>query len=1008
MILTFFYMVATWVQAWRLSSLRTRLAAILQNSNSPTPTIVFYINSIGCVNQESSVAKSASSHSNGSTDSLSSELCNNRSLAKLGDLLWYQGDKQLCSVYPQQKVNVSDWLKFPLGKTVFPLCMHNYSKDAALGECRMHVLVEAKLDHYNPTASIKATKLEDYGTVVAWTSNTYIALILEMDLDYLTKLSTALMHGQQFINNGLYLTRVQSVVVDGKPCVYNSDKLESFHKNKLIGKAQWNAQVKKLRIFSSTARIVSQQGIPIEVEETPGVYISPGNETPTLHAPTILEITIPSDTIAIQSTSDAPFPSTPPPTPASASAVINGTVSRLSQELSGSLEFSPTSSLDAPTVLSVSPSPSKSHDLALVDSVESNLTKSVVVIDSIPPECLDVVLSDCLTKTPSPKSLPLTSTANYSPSKKAVTGSGNYAKPPNILLYADSTIAIDNVKRVLEAILNRNKYTIYTLSSDEACSDVWMDQARLVVVCGNVGVDVASQLVEYMVRGGRLLALCSDTLHTLLPTFKTAEVREHELVRFSYGKWKHVRMMHHIFCYQASPAKSRFSQDHEDVKVSAPMTPASANVRDKAGKTHTFHVRVLGSEETWHTPSLLLANLPATGGKAVFSQIHLEVDPSQYEFEESKFSALKQSNSARLEIFSDLLSSHLGMDVCSEPRVLPAYSPGFFLGRHELKLEMLEKLKDRMLPNDIIKTGKLEIQFCGRSTQGISASASVLPVMIHQCPDNFSTVEYFENLSSEELGRLVIYADVMTSSMDVVANCQLHHGLAVIPCQQVSGQGRSKNVWLSPKGCGMFTLQLHIALNSVLGGRLSLIQHLVAAAIVSAIKSIPGYEDIDLRLKWPNDIYAGSTAKIGGLIVTSLIESETAICNIGVGVNLSNSEPTCCINDLITRHNDQYSTNLPKLTAERYFALVFSELERILNVVQTGNMNHFYEIYYEYWMHTDSEVVVVSPEGTSQEVKILGIDDYGFLQVCDKGGEIFTVHPDGNSFDILKGLIAPK
>ena len=72
--------------------------------------------------------------------------------------------------------------------------------------------------------------------------------------------------------------------------------------------------------------------------------------------------------------------------------------------------------------------------------------------------------------------------------------------------------------------------------------------------------------MEYILHGGKLLALCSDVIHILLPSFKTAEVRENELVHFSYGKWKHVRMMHHIFCYQASPVRTRFSQDHEDVK----------------------------------------------------------------------------------------------------------------------------------------------------------------------------------------------------------------------------------------------------------------------------------------------------------------------------------------------------------------------------------------------------------------------------------------------------------
>jgi len=38
----------------------------------------------------------------------------------------------------------------------------------------------------------------------------------------------------------------------------------------------------------------------------------------------------------------------------------------------------------------------------------------------------------------------------------------------------------------------------------------------------------------------------------------------------------------------------------------------------------------------------------------------------------------------------------------------------------------------------------------------------------------------------------------------------------------------------------------------------------------------------------------------------------------------------------------------------------------------------------------------------------VGIDDFGFLLVLDKKGETHTVHPDGNSFDLLKGLILPK
>lgn len=42
------------------------------------------------------------------------------------------------------------------------------------------------------------------------------------------------------------------------------------------------------------------------------------------------------------------------------------------------------------------------------------------------------------------------------------------------------------------------------------------------------------------------------------------------------------------------------------------------------------------------------------------------------------------------------------------------------------------------------------------------------------------------------------------------------------------------------------------------------------------------------------------------------------------------------------------------------------------------------------------------------EVWIVGLDDSGFLQVHQEGGQVVTVHPDGNSFDMLRNLIVPK
>ncbi|XP_057341887.1 biotin--protein ligase [Microplitis mediator] len=1003
MLLTLFYMISTWVQAWRLTSLRTRLLTALNNNNNLQtdnikPSIMFYIKSPDISKDDVNFKQTGSVICQ---DLLTSHLCSNKNIAKLHDLIWSHGDKRLCSIYPQQKIEVSEWLLYPFGKTNFPLTMDNCNQTRLADDSKIYLLIEADVENFNPHAFARAIKLEDYGLLLSWTVDKLFAAIMESDIDHISKLSIALMQGPCFINNGLILTRIESVEVTGKPCSYNLNRSTSLRDKKLVGKAQWEAHIKTLKLFSSTARHVSQQNESFEVDDLPGTIVSPGSRSLSLQMPTVLEINYQHDTLGdFQPDDSTSVPSTPPPTPASASLMDRGDLERQNLLMSENASFSRNSA--TPDRLSSGGNSNNSSTQNINDIEPKIETKSSASTSNA--NICERILPKTFKGDPSDTSC-TNRAEKYSVKKNLPNYPGN-TKPPNVLIYADSSLASDNIERVLKQTLNKDKYVIYKLSSEDARRDVWRDQANLVVVCGNVDCEIASQLVDYIVEGGKLLALCSDALHTLLPSFKTAEVREHELVRFSYGKWKNVQMMHHIFCYQASPVKSRFSQDHEDVKVT-PVTPVSSSVKDKQGKTHTFQVRVLGAEETWHTPSIVLADLPSTGGKALFSQIHLEADPSQYEMEETKFRALKESNSARLEILSDLLGSHLGIDVKPIDAGDIVFNPGFFLGRHELKLEMLERLKEKMEANDIFKTNKLKLQFCSNTNKLVPASSSVLPIMLHQCPDNFSTIEYFENLKTKDLGRIVIYADIMTSSMDVVAGCKLHHGLAVIPRQQTQGQGRHKNVWLSAKGCLMFTLQLHIPLDSYLGNHLSILQHIVVVAVVAAVKSIPGYEDIDLNIKWPNDIYIGNKIKIGGLIVPTLIESPQAICNIGLGVNLSNSTPTSCINDAIKKYNEKKGTKLQPLGYEKFFALVFNQLESLLDSMQNDNINHFYQLYYDYWLHTDTRVNI-SSNGVTKEVKILGIDSFGYLEVESADGKIFSVQPDGNSFDILKGLIAPS
>ena len=79
----------------------------------------------------------------------------------------------------------------------------------------------------------------------------------------------------------------------------------------------------------------------------------------------------------------------------------------------------------------------------------------------------------------------------------------------------------------------------------------------------------------------------------------------------------------------------------------------------------------------------------------------------------------------------------------------------------------------------------------------------------------------------------------------------------------------------------MFSIQFHFHLSSPLGQHLSFLQHLVAMAVVQAVVTLPGYSDIPLRLKWPNDIYLGSNLKIGGVVVEATTAGPQVIANVG-------------------------------------------------------------------------------------------------------------------------------
>lgn len=100
------------------------------------------------------------------------------------------------------------------------------------------------------------------------------------------------------------------------------------------------------------------------------------------------------------------------------------------------------------------------------------------------------------------------------------------------------------------------------------------------------------------------------------------------------------------------------------------------------------------------------------------------------------------------------------------------------------------------------------------------------------------------------------------------------------------GVGRGRNSWVSQSGALQFSMILRHNVN-IRHAPVVFIQYIIALAVVESIRERPGYEDIPLRLKWPNDIYTETKKdglkKVGGFLINSNFVEDEFVLVIGKG-----------------------------------------------------------------------------------------------------------------------------
>jgi biotin--protein ligase len=240
---------------------------------------------------------------------------------------------------------------------------------------------------------------------------------------------------------------------------------------------------------------------------------------------------------------------------------------------------------------------------------------------------------------------------------------------------------------------------------------------------------------------------------------------------------------------------------------------------------------------------------------------------------------------------------------------------------------------------DIGKVGKAVA--CLADLDGVRAAARSIDSVEEDAAEDggFGLARiYGPALTTRELGRTLLYAPRVDSTQRV-----LHHlskpvaalvDTACVADTQTAGKGRGDNIWSSPPGCLLFSFNFA----STDGTRLPFAQYLISLALIKAVRSLGGCHDLQVKIKWPNDIYAkvrpghdvegvvagdapplsegcgegegeppfvapprhGDYLKIGGVLCQSSYDyqSKSFVVVAGIGLNVLNDRPTTCLERL--------------------------------------------------------------------------------------------------------------
>ncbi|MBS4981666.1 MAG: biotin--[acetyl-CoA-carboxylase] ligase [Lachnospiraceae bacterium] len=258
---------------------------------------------------------------------------------------------------------------------------------------------------------------------------------------------------------------------------------------------------------------------------------------------------------------------------------------------------------------------------------------------------------------------------------------------------------------------------------------------------------------------------------------------------------------------------------------------------------------------------------------------------------------------------------------------------------------------------------------------------------LKESPDVLSKEEIESRIDTRTMGRCVEYfpeTDSTNIRAKQAAGRGAAHGMLFVADRQSAGKGRRGRSWDSPEGTEIF---MSLLLRPKFApGKAPMLTILMAIAAAEAVRA---KTDLDVKIKWPNDLVTGGR-KICGILTEMSAEIDYIDhVVIGVGVNVNRKTFPEELREKATSLLQEGGVPVKR---SELIAEIMCRFEKLYEQFEKEQSLHFVQQRYnEQSVNCGQKVTVLEPQ-RNWDGLALGINEAGELLVENEAGEILTVY----------------